>query len=121
MSERDKQASEAEKREMPVPWRLPAFETSDRTAATTITMTLVANVTTITGTRAGTSRPTRSRAAMNKADAKASRAAGEIPAGPGCATKKAPAKPTNARATRAAPTRSRRRKATAKMRISGAV
>jgi hypothetical protein len=38
-------------------------------------------------------RPTRSRAAINTAEAKASRAAGEIPDGPGWATRKAPAKP----------------------------
>jgi hypothetical protein len=119
MSEGDEQAGEAKKGEAPFRRRLPAFK--DIAPATTITMTLVAKVTTITGMRAGTSCPTRSRAAINTADAKASRAAGEIPAGPGRATRKAPAKPTSARATRAAPTRSRRRKATARIRISGAV
>src|SRR6185437_7725491 len=74
-----------------------------------ITVTLVAKVMTMTGMCAGAARPARSRAAIKTADAKANRAAGEIPAGPGWATRKAPAKPTSASATRAAPTRSRMR------------
>src|SRR6185437_486317 len=86
-----------------------------------ITVTLVAKVMTMTGMCAGAARPARSRAAIRTADAKANRAAGEIPEGPGWATRKAPAKPISASATRAAPTRSRMRKATARIRIRGAV
>ena len=121
MPECNEDAGEAEEDEMPAGWRAPAFHRRDIAAEAAITMTFVVKVTTITGICAGTERPIRSRAAPNAADAKASRTADEIPAGPGCATRKAPANPTSASATRAVPTRSPRRRATARMTISGVV
>ena len=48
-------------------------------AATTITMSMVAKITTVTGMLVGTPRPTRSRAAANSAAPKASSAAGGKP------------------------------------------
>ena len=79
----DEQTGEAEKSEMPARRRPPASKPTDIAAATAITMTLVAKVTTMTGMRAGTPRPIRSRAAISTAEAKASRAADEIPSASG--------------------------------------
>ena len=95
MSQRDEQAGEAEKGEVPVRRQPPAFKTERHQARHDHHHDIgrEGHDHHWNARRARRAR-SRSRAAINNADAKASRAAGEIPAGPGCATRKAPAKPT---------------------------